>query len=151
MGVTPPTMQLPQITARMAAVLSAAVRASYSTITRARWLSTSSVLWQQSGAQVAVSEDRRKLTLQCEGEQERRFHGIWLRHNCRCPVCYSHNDNMSRVSYKQLVGVELTSAHVKGAKDHASRGLAISPVLQETRLSWSGYCKMALLTLVAFL
>ena len=63
---------------------------------------------------MTVSEDKRKLTLQCGGEQERRFHGIWLRHNCRCPVCYSHNDNMSRVSYKQLDGVELVCAHVKG-------------------------------------
>ena len=55
---------------------------------RVRWLSPSSSRWQQ-GVQVAVSEDGRKLKLQCEGEQERRFHSIWLRHNCRCPVCTS--------------------------------------------------------------
>ena len=86
-------------------------RSNYST--RARWLH-SATLRQQRAAQVAVSEDKR-LTLQCEGEQERRFHGIWLRHNCRCPVCYSHDTNMSLVNYTQLIGVELASARVKGA------------------------------------
>ena len=99
----------------MAAVLSAAVRASYSTLTRARWLITSSVLWQQSGAQVAVSEDRRKLTLQCEGEQERRFHGIWLRHNCRCPVCTSAHNNQTVVEFKNLVrDIKVESASISG-------------------------------------
>ena len=108
----------------MASVLRSVIcRAKYST--RVRWLygasTTSTAQPRQqpenaTPAQVAVSEDRRKLTLQFEGEQERRFHGIWLRHNCRCPVCYSHDNYMSLVSYKQLIGAELSSARVQGAQ-----------------------------------
>ena len=89
---------------------------SYST--RVRWLHGTVPRQANVAAQVAVSEDRRKLTLQVEGEQERRFHGVWLRHNCRCPVCYSHDNYMSLVSYTQLIGVELSSARVQGAQSH---------------------------------
>ena len=99
-----------------ASVLSAAVRASYSALARTRWLSTSSVhvLWQKS-AQVTVSEDKRKLTLQCGGEQERRFHGIWLRHNCRCPVCTSVHSNQTTVEFKNLVrDIQVESANISG-------------------------------------
>ena len=88
------------------------VRSGLSRSIRARWLH-SATLRQQRAAVVAVNEDKR-LTLQCEGEQEKRFHGVWLRHNCRCPVCYSHDTNMSLVNYTQLIGVELASAHVQG-------------------------------------
>ena len=83
--------------------------------TNARWLSASSSRWQQS-VQVAVSEDGRKLKLQCEGEQERRFHSIWLRHNCRCPVCTSVHTGQTIVHYSNLTkDLRLASADVKGS------------------------------------
>ena len=80
---------------------------------RVRWLHVGPSCLQQ-GVQVAVIEDGRKLELQCEGEQEMKFHGVWLRHNCRCPVCHSNETNMSRVNPNQLEGVEITSARVEG-------------------------------------
>ena len=83
--------------------------------TRARWLHSATVRQRESeAAQVIVSDNKKKLALQCAGEQERTFHGIWLRHNCRCPLCYSHDASMSLVNYTQLIGVELASANVQG-------------------------------------
>ena len=99
--------------ARTAVSLVSSVCRSCSASARVRLLYTSSTCLQQS-AQVVVSEDRRKLKLVCEGEQERRFHGLWLRHNCRCDVCYSHDTNMSRVSSSQLMGVRVSAAHING-------------------------------------
>ena len=137
----------------MASVLLSVCRASYSA--RVRWLHAGTGTTLLRHVTVAVCDDRRKLTpVQFEGEKERRFHGVWLRHNCRCPVCYSHDNYMSLVSYKQLIGVELSSARVQGAPAHHVHHLhwsALITCLQETRLLWIGSCKTALLTQAAFL
>ena len=63
-------------------------RGCVSSLSATRWLSTRLASLQQS-VQVTVSEDRKNLKLLCEGEPERRFHGIWLRHHCRCSQCHN--------------------------------------------------------------
>ena len=64
-----------------------------------------------------MSEDGCKLKLLCEGEQERRFHGVWLRHNCRCPVCTSVHTNQTIVNPKDLnKDLKVESADIVGKK-----------------------------------
>ena len=93
---------------------------SQATLTNIRWLHTTSARWQQS-VQVEVSKDGKKLKLLCEGEQERRFHGVWLRHNCRCPVCTSVHTNQTIVNPKDLVkGLKVESAHLDGEKKNVA-------------------------------
>lgn len=89
---------------------------------RARWLHAGSTHWQQGvpatldcGHVVVVSEDRRKITLVCEGEQKRRFHGKWLRHNCRCPVCTSVHTGQTIVDPKDLANdLKIEFADISG-------------------------------------
>lgn len=70
---------------------------------------------RQQNVQVAVTEDKKKLAIQCEGEEERRFHGVWLRHNCRCPICTSPNTGQTIVSPRLLVkDLKLETADIKG-------------------------------------
>ena len=81
---------------------------------RVRWLYATPSRWQQ-GVQVVVSDDGRKLKLQCEGEQERRFHSKWLRHNCRCPVCTSVHTNQTIVNPNVLTkDLRVESASLEG-------------------------------------
>ena len=76
-----------------------------------KWLHTSSAF---SAHTVTVSEDNKKLKLLCENEPERRFHGIWLRHNCRCPECTS-TYNQTIVDPRLLVpSLRVESANVEG-------------------------------------
>ena len=64
---------------------------------------------------MVVSEDRRKLKLVCEGEQERSFHGLWLRHQCRCPACTSVHNNQTVVDGRLLVrDLRVEHADVEG-------------------------------------
>ena len=77
-----------------------------------KWLHTSSAF---SAHTVTVSEDNKKLKLLCENEPERRFHGIWLRHNCRCPECTSTYYNQTIVDPRLLVpSLRVESANVEG-------------------------------------
>ena len=78
---------------------------------QARWLSTGLASLQQN-VRVVVSDDRKSLKLFCEGEQERRFHGLWLRHNCRCSSCTAIHHN-----WKSIVdgkNIKVKSASVEG-------------------------------------
>ena len=107
------------------------LRASDCTLVRSflskRRLCTGPVRWQQQRVQsvrasaerphrVEVSGDKRKLTLLCQGEQlERRFHGLWLRHNCHCPVCTSAHTGQTIVDPKYLFkNLKVESASISG-------------------------------------
>ncbi len=48
----------------------------------------------------------KKLNVQCDGEAEMRYHGVWLRHNCRCPVCLSP-DNQNVVHHSSLIDLKI--------------------------------------------
>ena len=81
-----------------------------------RQLATSSAIRLQQNVRVAVSEDKRKLAIKCEGEQERRFHGVWLRHNCRCPICTSASTGQTIVDPRLLTkDLKLERVDIKGA------------------------------------
>ena len=75
-----------------------------------RELHASSVYLQQN-AEVAVTDDKRGMKLVYEGEQERKFYGKWLRHNCRCPACTSVHTGQTIVDPKDL-SKNLEIAHV---------------------------------------
>ena len=68
----------------------------------------------QASVNVSVSEDGTKLKLLCDGEQERRYHGVWLRHNCRCPECFPAYSHQNIVHHSHLEDLKLTNAKVKG-------------------------------------
>ena len=62
----------------------------------------------------SISRDGKKLNVQCDGEAERRYHGVWLRHNCRCPVCLSPSTNQNIVHYSSLIDLKIKDATLKG-------------------------------------
>ena len=67
-----------------------------------------------SSCNTLVTEDGKKLHLVCDGEQERRYHGIWLRHNCRCPECLPVYSQQNIVHHSHLVDLKLANAKVEG-------------------------------------
>lgn len=42
------------------------------------------------------------------------FHGIWLRHNCQCPLCYNVHSDQYIVEADALPNVRVTRAEVNG-------------------------------------
>ena len=76
--------------------------------------SSSSSFLQGSSCNVSVIEDGKKLKLLCDGELERRYHGVWLRHNCRCPECFPAYSQQNIVHHSHLVDLKLTNANVEG-------------------------------------
>ena len=62
-----------------------------------------------------ITEDGKKLKLYSDADEpERRYHGVWLRHNCRCPQCLSATANQNVVGYENLINLKITSAQIKG-------------------------------------
>lgn len=101
-----------------------------------RGLHTRPACWQQM-VQVTVSEDKRKVKLLCEGEQERRLHGIWLRHNCRCPTCTSVHHNQTVVDPKLLHrDLQVESARLNGEHWAALCHCVLYDVLNFVILYW---------------
>ena len=62
----------------------------------------------------SISKDGKKLNLQCDGEEERRYHGVWLRHNCRCTACLSPSTKQNIVHHSSLMDLKITDATLKG-------------------------------------
>ena len=68
-----------------------------------------------SACSVSITGNGKKLNLRVEGEEERRYHGVWLRHNCRCSECYSPATNMMKVRLSYVAECkEIESAVIKG-------------------------------------
>ncbi len=71
---------------------------------------------------VSVITQDNKMRVVCEGEEEgeeegeMRYHGVWLRHNCRCPQCYDHSAHNTLVRPHQLKGgnTHIEKVTVKG-------------------------------------
>ncbi len=61
-----------------------------------------------------VSTDGKKLKLACDDDPERRYHGVWLRHNCRCSVCLPLSSQQNIVHHSNLVDLKITNATIKG-------------------------------------
>ena len=61
-----------------------------------------------------VSTDGKKLKLACDDDPERRYHGVWLRHNCRCSVCLPLSSQQNIVHHSNLVDLKITNANIKG-------------------------------------
>ena len=70
---------------------------------------------RRSYCRSSIIEDGKKMKLLCgEHEPERRYHGVWLRHNCRCPQCLSPSTNQNVVPYENLIDLEITNVFVEG-------------------------------------
>lgn len=65
-------------------------------------------------ASVAVIDEGSKLQLRLDDEPDRRFHSVWLRHNCRCTVCLSVSSDQNIVHHSQLVDVVIKDAKIHG-------------------------------------
>ena len=68
---------------------------------------------------VSVSQDGKKIRLSVEGEPERRYHGVWLRHNCRCPKCLIVSSNQNIVHHSELVDLRIKEASVDDGKSNS--------------------------------
>ena len=67
------------------------------------------------GGFVSVTDSGKKLQLVREGDIERRYHSVWLRHNCRCPECYSQSAQFSTVHPDALTkDLRIISANIEG-------------------------------------
>ena len=67
------------------------------------------------GGLVSVTDSGKKLQLLTEGDPERRYHSVWLRHNCRCPECYSQSAQFSTVHPDALTkDLHIISANIEG-------------------------------------
>jgi DUF971 family protein len=64
-------------------------------------------------SRVWVSEDGKRLQLKCGDEEERRYHGVWLRHNCRCRECLGQESDQNIVHHSHLVDVTITNASIR--------------------------------------
>ena len=74
----------------------------------------------------------------CEGieiswddKQKDYYHGIWLRHNCQCPLCLEENSGQKTVEPIELVNSRVTKATVMSSKDHVH--------VYNTIITYSGY------------
>ncbi len=63
-----------------------------------------------------LTGDSSKLELLAEGEEKKRaYHGVWLRHNCRCPECYSAPTNTTKLNITDVYHCkEIKSARING-------------------------------------
>ena len=69
-----------------------------------------------SGFRVSTADDGKKLKLICKKDGEMRYHGVWLRHNCRCPECYAHAAHNTTVRPEHLTGDnKILAAELKGS------------------------------------
>ena len=46
--------------------------------------------------------------------EDHYFHGVWLRHNCHCPLCLNYEANQTMVNSAQLNKPSITRAAVNG-------------------------------------
>ena len=72
-----------------------------------------------------MSEDGKKVIVSCDGEPERRYHGVWLRHNCRCSQCRPPNFHKTNVFYENLKQLKIMDAHVEGKVYHGDYNLKV--------------------------
>ena len=67
------------------------------------------------GTSVSVAEDGKKLYLWIDEEPERRYHSVWLKHNCQCPKCLSPFTDQVVVPVASLtLDTKITSAEIIG-------------------------------------
>ena len=64
---------------------------------------------------VNLTQDGRRMELLCDTDAKRIYHGVWLRHNCRCPECYSEVTNMLKLRICEVSKCkEIVSARIDG-------------------------------------
>ncbi len=83
-----------------------------------RVFSTSCSRYVSSGTHsVSLTQDGRNMELLCEDttETKRIYNGVWLRHNCRCPECYSESTKMLKLRICDASSHKvITSAKIDG-------------------------------------
>ena len=80
---------------------------------------TDLVISRQAATSLSITEDGKKLNLLVDGEPERKYHSIWLRHNCQCPQCFSKASHMNMVHPSELAtDIKVKSAQLKGKIYH---------------------------------
>ena len=80
---------------------------------------TGLVISRQAATSLSITDDGKKLNLLVDGELERRYHSVWLRHNCQCPQCFSKASHMNMVHPSELTtDMKVKSAQLKGKIYH---------------------------------
>ncbi|XP_003385459.1 PREDICTED: uncharacterized protein LOC100633127 [Amphimedon queenslandica] len=85
---------------------------------------------------VSVSQDGKKIRLSVEGEPERRYHGVWLRHNCRCPKCLIVSSNQNIVHHSELVDLHIKEASLDDGSVHVKWDSAKGPHSCSFNVKW---------------
>ncbi len=56
----------------------------------------------QINVSATINTQDNKMKMLFNEADEMRYHGVWLRHNCRCPLCYDHAAQNSLVRPNHL-------------------------------------------------
>jgi hypothetical protein len=90
---------------------------------------------------VSITDNGKILKLICDDHQQDeaaadlRYHSIWLRHNCRCPSCFSPSTDQTIVPVPLLTNdLKLISTEIKGNDVHFTVSAS------STNHAHSGHC-----------
>ena len=65
----------------------------------------------------SVNKNENKIKVIFE-EGEMRYHGVWLRHNCRCPQCYDYASENTLVRpqhlFKENNATDIRNVYIQG-------------------------------------
>ena len=101
---------------------------------------------------VSVSQDGKRISLAVDGEPERRYHGVWLRHNCRCPKCLNVTSNQNIVHHSELIDLSIKEATVNdGGKCRVEAGIMRRVVLWDTACNFNVFIKLYFKSINKFL
>lgn len=68
-----------------------------------------------SSISVSVSDNGRNLSFSCSSEEkERRFHPVWLRHNCHCSQCLQFRAQKTIPAEDLSRDLKISAANVEG-------------------------------------
>ena len=58
--------------------------------------------------------DHEGIQISWNDKQKDYYHSVWLRHNCRCPLCLADHSEQKTVELIELVNSRVTKASIQG-------------------------------------
>ena len=60
--------------------------------------------------------DRKGIEISWGDAQNNYYHSVWLRHNCRCPLCTAASSGQRTVESNELVNSRVAKVNIKGLR-----------------------------------
>ena len=74
-----------------------------------------------------ATQDGKRVCVSWADGEERRYHAVWLRHNCKCPQCWDDGFSSPLVYHDSLRNVKIISSEAAGNR----KVVIIGPSLSE--------------------